>query len=121
LGKKAAEARERVMSNIGQHKKFSTIETAKMLGVAVSSVSKWIDEGVLVAGRTPGGHRRIEREDLVKFLHQQKLRIPKELRTSPTKILIVDDEKPLAEWLSEEIRGRYPEFEVVVAQYGFSV
>ena len=49
-----------------------------MLGVAVSSVSKWIDEGNLVAGRTPGGHRRIEPDDLVRFLRQQGLRTPPE-------------------------------------------
>jgi excisionase family DNA binding protein len=91
-----------------------------MLGVAVSSVSKWIDEGKLVAGRTPGGHRRIEKDDFIRFLHQQQFRIPPELQTETTKILIVDDEKAFAKWLAEEIGQRYPQSEVSVAFDGYS-
>lgn len=91
-----------------------------MLGVAVSSVSKWIDGGNLVAGRTPGGHRRIEAEDLVRFLRQQKLRIPSELQVSPPNILIVDDEEAVTRWLAMEIGERFPDFEVKQAQDGFA-
>ena len=65
-----------------RRKALSTIEVARMLGVAVSSVSKWIDGGKLVAGRTPGGHRRIEKDDFIRFLHQQQFRIPPELQPS---------------------------------------
>jgi excisionase family DNA binding protein len=91
-----------------------------MLGVAVSSVSKWTDEGKLVAGRTPGGHRRIEKDDFIRFLHQHNLRIPPELQPETTKILIVDDDKAFAKWLAEEIGQRYPRSEVSVAFDGYS-
>lgn len=91
-----------------------------MLGVAVSSVSKWIDEGKLAAGRTPGGHRRIEKDDFIRFLHQQNLRVPEELQALTPKILIVDDEKAFAKWLAEEIGERYPQSEVSVAFDGYS-
>ncbi len=93
---------------------------AKMLGVAVSSVSRWIDERKLVAGRTPGGHRRIEREDLVRFLQQQGLRVPTELKPFRPRILIVDDEKAFAELLSEEIQERFPDCELLIANDGYS-
>jgi excisionase family DNA binding protein len=106
--------------NNSPHKMFSTLDVARMLGVAVSSVSKWIDEGTLTAGRTPGGHRRIEKDDLVRFLRQQKLRIPAELQTSPVRILIADDEEPFTKWLKEEIGERYPHLDVVVAHDGYS-
>ena len=91
-----------------------------MLGVAVSSVAKWIDDGALTAGRTPGGHRRIEAQDLVAFLRQQKLRVPEELQPEPPKILIVDDEKPFAKWLAEEIRERHADYEVMEVHDGYS-
>jgi excisionase family DNA binding protein len=91
-----------------------------MLGVAVSSVSKWIDEGKLTAGRTPGGHRRIEADDLLHFLRQQKLRIPGELDAPPQRILIVDDDESLRKWLSAEIKDRYPDVEVTQAHDGYS-
>lgn len=99
---------------------LSTIEVSRILGVAVSSVSKWIDEGRLVAGRTPGGHRRIEKEDFVRFLHQQKFRIPEELLAFAPKILIVDDEPSFAKWLAEELSERYPQSEVHLAFDGYS-
>ena len=91
-----------------------------MLGVAVSSVSKWIDEDKLPAGRTPGGHRRIEKDDFVRFLHQQNFRVPPELQPETTKILIVGDEKSFVKRLAEEIGRRYPQSEVSVAFDGYS-
>jgi len=91
-----------------------------MIGVAVSSVSKWIDGGMLPAGRTPGGHRRIEQEDFVRFLQKQQFRIPPELQSNALKILIVDDEKLYSRWLAEEIGERYAHSEISVAHDGFS-
>ncbi len=91
-----------------------------MLGVAVSSVAKWIDEDKIEAGRTPGGHRRIEKDDFVRFLHQHNFRIPPELQPEITKILIVDDEKSFVKRLAEEIGHRYPQSEVSVAFDGYS-
>ena len=98
---------------------LSTIQVARMLGVAVSSVAKWIDSGKLVAGRTPGGHRRIEKDNLVRFLRQQKLRIPDELDHARPKVLVVDDDKAVANWLADEVRERFPDCEVLLAFDGY--
>jgi len=49
-------------------KKLTTYRIANMLGMSDQSVSNWIDSGQLLAERTPGGHRRVEREDLIAFL-----------------------------------------------------
>ena len=49
---------------------LSTVTIARLLEVAVASISKWIDAGQLKAGRTPGGHRRVTKEDLVAFLRR---------------------------------------------------
>lgn len=91
-----------------------------MLGVAVSSISKWIDEDKLIAGRTPGGHRRIEKDDFVRFLHQQNFRIPPELQSYTASILIVSDEKSFVKRLAEDVGRRYPQSEVSVAFDGYS-
>jgi excisionase family DNA binding protein len=99
---------------------FTTSVVAKMLGVALQSVSNWIDAGQLRAGRTPGGHRRVEPEDLLDFLRQQGLAIPAELLPSPPKILIVDDEEAVASWVAAEIRAERPDIKVLVAYDGFS-
>ena len=108
------------MQSIKSRKVLSTIRVAKMLGVAVASVSKWIDEGQIIAGRTPGGHRRIQALNLLDFLHKHKLPIPAELQDSSQKALIVDDDKAHTSWLTKELRRRHPDLEILVAHDGFS-
>ena len=99
---------------------LSTSTVARMLGVAVRSVSNWIDAGKLKAGRTPGGHRRVESHELVAFLDRQKLPIPPELTHKPPRVLVVDDEPSFAKWVVDEIHDLYPQCEVLVAHDGFA-
>jgi len=98
---------------------LSTITVAKLLGVSVASISTWVDAGQLKAGRTPGGHRRVAKEDLIAFLRRQGLPIPPELQTTP-RILIVDDEQSVTEWIAQEIKSAYPNFEVFQANDGYA-
>jgi excisionase family DNA binding protein len=101
-------------------KHLSTTAVARLLGVAVGSVAKWIDKDELRAGRTPGGHRRVTEGDLLDFIHRQKLPVPPELTSTPVRILIVDDEEALANWIAQEIRTEHPEFQVMQAHDGFA-
>jgi len=98
---------------------LSTIAVAKLLGVAVASISTWIDAGQLKAGRTPGGHRRVAKEDLIAFLRRQGLPIPPELQTTP-RILVVDDEQSVTEWITREIKSEHPNYEIFQANDGYT-
>jgi CheY-like chemotaxis protein len=92
-----------------------------MLGVAVGSVANWIDQGQLKAGRTPGGHRRVESRDLLEFLRQQNLPIPGRLAHGlAVRVLVVDDEEAVAAWVASEIRLAHPDYDVLTAQDGFA-
>ena len=73
--------------NDKNRKKLTTHQISNMLGVSDQSVSNWIDAGHLSAERTPGGHRRVEPDDLIDFLKQHKMRIPPELDAAPPTIL----------------------------------
>ena len=101
-------------------RKLSTTQVARLLGVSDQSVANWIDQGQLRAGRTPGGHRRVEADDLVVFLKQQKLRVPAELQPHRKVILIVDDEVGVAAMLSQVVRESRPDYKVVVATSGYA-
>ncbi len=100
-------------------KNLSTFAIAEMLHVDPGSVSNWLDLGLLRAHRTPGGHRRVETEDLIQFLRDHKMPIPKELAPAPKRILVVDDEPPITELISRAIKAAYPECEIVQAHDGF--
>ena len=99
---------------------LSTVTIARLLEVAVASISKWIDAGQLKAGRTPGGHRRVAKEDLVAFLRRQKLPVPPELMATPLRVLVVDDEPSVAAWIAEEIGEKHPDFEIFEANDGYA-
>lgn len=46
-------------------------EAADILGVHPATVRNWADKGELPMRRTPGGHRRFNREDLVRYAQSQ--------------------------------------------------
>ena len=50
---------------------FSTLEVARLLGMAVRSVQLMVDRGDLSAWKTPGGHRRIARASVDAWLAQR--------------------------------------------------
>ena len=99
---------------------LSTSAVARLLNVAVGSIVNWIDKGDLKAGRTPGGHRRVEVNDLIEFLIRQKLPIPPDLTAGTRKILIVDDEPVARKLFADMIEAEFPGYEVLEADDGFS-
>jgi excisionase family DNA binding protein len=72
---------------------LTTHDIAEMVQVDASTISKWIDRGILVAFRTPGGHRRVRAGDLVTFLRQHEMPVPEELAGSIVQLLAVDADK----------------------------
>ena len=100
-------------------KNLSTFAIAEMLHVDPGSVANWIDQGLLKAHRTPGGHRRVVSGDLVKFLREHKMPVPAELSSTPVRVLVVDDDEAVAKMVVRGVRLQYPEFEVLEANDGF--
>jgi excisionase family DNA binding protein len=72
---------------------YTTHDISRLLQVDPSTVSKWIDRGILLAFRTPGGHRRVRSADLRTFLITHQMPVPEELGSGTVKLLVVDDER----------------------------
>lgn len=53
---------------------MTTREAADALGVAVSTVQKWVELGKLASWKTPGGHRRIPRDAVNRLLQPDAVR-----------------------------------------------
>jgi excisionase family DNA binding protein len=80
---------------------FTTHEVSKLLQVNPRSVINWIEQDLLDSYRTPGGHRRIRRQDLKTFLHRHKIPVPPALTEERFKVLIVEDEDPIVTILTK--------------------
>jgi len=100
---------------------FTTFETAKLCHVSPLSIINWVNAGRLAAFRTPGGHRRIRREDLIRFMRDNGIPLADELKegSGRPKVLVVDDEAPIREVLGEHLATRPTPYEVLTAADGF--
>lgn len=100
-------------------KHLSTFAIADMLHVDPGSVANWIDQELLKAHRTPGGHRRVLVEDLVRFLREHKMPVPPDLNHGPAKVLVVDDEQAITQLIARALKEALPDVEIIEANDGF--
>jgi excisionase family DNA binding protein len=54
---------------------YSTVDVAKLCSVTRFSVINWAKQRILKSTKTPGGHRRIHRADLISFIKTYKIGI----------------------------------------------
>jgi excisionase family DNA binding protein len=100
---------------------FTTFEAAKLCHVSPLSIINWVNAGRIPAFRTPGGHRRIRREDLARFMRENGIPLPEELRdgTGRSRVLVVDDESAIRDIFAESLSQRSAAYEVMTAADGF--
>jgi CheY-like chemotaxis protein len=98
---------------------FTSHQVGSLLQVNPSSVVKWINDGLLHAFRTPGGHRRVAAAELVRFAQHHGMPVPGELQGLAVAKVVVADDEP--RWLSAIQRAVKPlrdELELHVANNG---
>src|SRR3989338_1212049 len=98
---------------------YTTHEVSKFCNVYPTTVINCIDDGVLPAFTTPGGHRRVKKEDILRLMKKNNMPIPKELEEGGNiKILAIDDDAKIAK-LIKAILEAEGNIDVVTAQSGF--
>ena len=98
---------------------FSTSEVARYCHVTADTIRKWAEAGRIQVFKTPGGHRRIRREDLVRFLRENSIPVHEDLDNSGTKVLVVDDEKSVISVVRRFLERAQTPFQIEVAMDGF--
>ncbi len=86
-------------------------EVARYCGVSLQTVSGWLQKGRLVA-KSDEAAPLIKTADLVHFMHQNHLAIPAELLSDHTtsagsspRVLVVDEDKPMANIIERVLRN----------------
>ena len=93
-------------------------QVAEMLMVSPITVRQWSQKGELESMQTPGGHRRYLYSHIQNFARDRNIVLQVNNLGRP-KILIVDDDEHLAEFLVEILSTRYDDIEIQTAVDGF--
>jgi len=95
-------------------------EASKICGVSLKTLINWIDAGHIKGYKTVGGHRRIQKDDLYRFMEEHKMPLPKEEKADMRKkILVVDDDKIIVESIVLSLEEDEHGYDVISAGDGF--
>ena len=98
---------------------YTTYQIGKFCQVNIRTVIRWIETGKLKAYSTPGGHRRVKWSDLITFLTENRMPIPRELEEAKRKkILVVDDDPDFLDIVTK-ILEKVPDIEIRTTASGF--
>lgn len=107
---------------------LTTHQVAEKLGVNPVTVARWVKAGKLPAFKTAGGHRRIRKEDLDRFLEECGYYKTNTSEKAPetaaavspgTRILIVDDEPDIVTLIERTVKDLDQGYNVETANDGF--
>ncbi len=97
---------------------FTTFEISQLCGVNPTTVQNWVKGNKLRAFQTPGGHRRIRREDLIAFMKEFGMPLPVDFMQAPPLVMIVDDEVDVLDMLEDLMKSGEQEVSIARAQSG---
>ncbi|WP_375575502.1 response regulator [Paracidovorax oryzae] len=116
-------------SDDAQNDHYTTLETAKLLGMAVRSIQLMVDRGELEAWKTPGGHRRISRDSVERWLRSREVgrgSAPGATATARStsagrpKVLLIEDSVHYQNLIRLLLDQQFPEVSLHIASDGIA-
>ena len=99
---------------------LTVFKASKTCNVSPKTIINWIESGHISAYKTVGGHRRIEKADLVAFMTKQGIPIPEDAPVEERiRILVVDDDPIIVETIVQSLEEDEHDYEVISASDGF--
>ncbi len=100
---------------------ITTFEAAEFCHTSYMSVKRWIRSEKLRAFKTPGGHYRIHKRDLVEFMRKNGMPTPEDISSVRRKVLIVDDDEMRREKIANFLRMNSADLDTAAAEDGYDV
>ena len=95
-------------------------QASKYCRVSPKTIINWIEAGHIKSYKTVGGHRRIKKEDLDRFLTERGMpAFEKTAEEGKKKILVVDDDKIIVETIVQSLEEDEYGYELISASDGF--
>jgi excisionase family DNA binding protein len=106
---------------MGSKDTLTTREAAERLGVSMRTVQLWVEDGILPAWKTPGGHRRIPADAVGRVAASQRNAFGKPLRMQPggIEVLVVEDDPFQRELIGAMLEAHLPNLRLRVAGDGY--
>ena len=98
---------------------LTTFEAADFCHTSYMSVKRWIWAGKLDAFKTPGGHFRIDRNDLLEFMRKNGIPVSDDGHIERKRVLIVDGDTSVLEEVASYLRMNTSELDVAAADNGY--
>lgn len=111
----------------------TTVEVARRLGLAVRSVQLMVDRGELDAWKTPGGHRRISRVSVDRWLANRHSGTSRPAPLGPPvgmaaaapasrgpRVLLIEDSRHFQNLVTLLVKARFPQVELHLADDGIA-
>lgn len=98
---------------------YSALEVANICGVVNQTAINWIRSNHLKAFVTPGGQYRVYHDDLVSFMKDRGMKIPRALFGDDRSLIIVDDDEAFNNILLKFFEKELPNFSIYQSFDGF--
>lgn len=115
---------------------YTTLEVASMLGLAVRSVQLMVDRNELEAWKTPGGHRRISRDSVERWIQTRAAGSAKPSHSSgeaggpgaglrpggaaAPRVLLIEDSVHFQNLVALLVRQSFPQVDLQIAHDGIT-
>jgi len=87
---------------------FTTFDVSRVCQANIASIKNWIMKGYLRAFRTPGGHYRIQKKDLVNFL--RKYHMPNPFSGEMLRLYFYSKDAAAGEKYAQKLAGEHEAF-----------
>lgn len=98
---------------------YSTHDVARICCVTPTTVIRWIEDGLIPAFKTVGGHRRVRREDLERVCQERGIPFTVPTGNEVGRLLVIDDEPVVLDLVRDVLKDLSHQFDVEVARDAF--